>query len=100
MTLQPFVPYTVRDKLFNAVNMMTEPSERAIYQVTVKERLRASWSRRFEDLTVTYNANGNTILTGPVEDQASLHGILERIRELNLTLVSIYQIEPKGGCPI
>ena len=67
-----------------------------IYRITVKERLKASWSRQFDPLEITYNRAGNTILVGPIQDQAVLHGVLERIRDFNLTLISVDRLEDQA----
>jgi hypothetical protein len=67
-----------------------QPSDtRTVYQIKVKGYLDSNWSEWFGGLTVTYDEHDNTILTGPVVDQAALYGILNRIRDLGLTLVSV-----------
>jgi len=58
------------------------------YQITLKEHLDEKWSEWFEGMTIS-SACGKTILTGLVADQASLHGLFTRIRDLNLTLLSV-----------
>ena len=66
------------------------------YQIQVEGRLRAGWSDWFDGLTITVGkeTSGPTIttLTGPVADQAALHGILNRVRDLGLTLVSVQRL--------
>jgi len=62
------------------------------FKIHIKEHLASSWSEWFEGLSVTYTASGETILTGSVPDQSALHGLLARIRDLNLTLISVRQI--------
>ncbi len=52
-----------------------------------------SWSDWFEGLTITLEENGNTLLTGPVIDQAALHGLLKKVRDLGMPLVSVNRIE-------
>jgi hypothetical protein len=59
----------------------------------LKGRLDHSWSNWFEPMAISA-AGDATILTGPVADQAALHGLLNRIRDLNLTLLSIERLEP------
>lgn len=61
----------------------------ANYEIVIRGRLRPEWSSWFNDMTIDSTENGDTILTGPVRDQAALHGILNRIRDLNLTLIEI-----------
>jgi len=58
-----------------------------------------SLSKLFDGFTVTQTASGETLLTGPVVDQSALHGLLAKIRDLNLTLISVNQIEPKEQQP-
>ena len=63
------------------------------YRIKVKGRLDHKWSDWFEQMTIS-TEDGNTILTGPVADQAALHGLLIRIRDLNLTLLAIERLDP------
>jgi hypothetical protein len=63
------------------------------FKIKVKGHLGSSWSECFSDLKVTHTQSGETILAGPITDQAELHGILARIRDLNLALISVTQIE-------
>ena len=60
-----------------------------IYQIRLKEQLDSHWSAWFGGLTVTTEENGETLLTGEVVDQAALHGLLSKIRDLQLTLISV-----------
>ena len=64
------------------------------YRIKVKGILDPEWSLWFEQMVIA-TEGGDTILSGPVADQAALHGLLIRIRDLNLTLLSIERIEPK-----
>lgn len=59
------------------------------YAITVKGHLDPCWSEWLAGLTMTYNESGETILSGPVADQAALHGLLMKIRDLNLTLIAV-----------
>jgi hypothetical protein len=63
--------------------------EQVIYQIRVRGVLDASWSDWFAGLTVCPEAGGDTLLTGPVRDQAALHGLLAKIRDLGLPLLSL-----------
>jgi hypothetical protein len=65
-----------------------------VYQIRIKGHLSRRWKDWFEGLTVTLEENGNTLLTGPVIDQAALHGILKRVRDLGMPLLSVNSIEP------
>ncbi|MFQ5857464.1 MAG: hypothetical protein ACE5LU_17800 [Anaerolineae bacterium] len=62
-----------------------------VYQIRVKNHLNDSWSEWFEGLTITHEEDGITVLTGPVADQPALHGLLVKIRDLGLPLVSVNQ---------
>ncbi len=64
-----------------------------IYHIRVEGHLDRSWSERLEGMTVNLLENGETLLSGPVADQAALHGLLNRIRDLNLILVSVERRE-------
>lgn len=70
--------------------------ERAIYQIRVRGIIERQWSAWFGDLEIVPLETGETLLRGPIVDQAALHGILSKIRDLNLPLVSIHQAE-KGS---
>ncbi len=65
----------------------------SIYQIRIEGRLDGQWSDWFSGLTITALDNNETLLTGPVADQSALRGILERLWDLNLVLISV---ERKG----
>ncbi|MGD8702386.1 MAG: hypothetical protein PVH26_08100 [Desulfosarcina sp.] len=65
----------------------------ATYRIKVQEILDTKWSEGFEKMAISFEGGG-TILTGPVADQAALHGLLMRIRDLNLNLLSVERLEP------
>jgi hypothetical protein len=71
-------------------------SKYSIYRIRLEGHLDPSWSEWLDGMTITTEENGETLLTGVVVDQAALHGLLERIRDLNLILISINR-EPKIG---
>jgi hypothetical protein len=66
-----------------------------MYSMRIQGHLDLSWSAWFDGLTMAHNANGETTLTGPVRDQAALHGILNRLFRLNLTLIGVNRVEPQ-----
>jgi hypothetical protein len=65
----------------------------SIYQIRIAGLLDSSWSEWFDGLAISYSAEDTTILTGPLPDQAALHGVLNKIRDLGLTLISV-SVEP------
>jgi hypothetical protein len=65
-----------------------------IYQIRLKGHLGREWADWFEGLTITLEEDGDTLLTGPVIDQAALHGLLKKVRDLGLPLVSVCPVEP------
>ncbi len=62
------------------------------YLLHIKEHLASDWSEAFEGLLVTYTPSGETKLFGFLPDQSALHGLLARIRDLNLTLISVNRV--------
>ena len=64
-----------------------------IYRITIKGHLDREWSDWFDGLTITLVDNGETILTGPLVDQTALHGVLIKIRDVGLPLLSLTRIE-------
>jgi hypothetical protein len=68
--------------------------EPAQYEIRLKGHLDTRWADRFEGLTITLDDNGTTRLTGPLVDQAALHGVLKRVRDLGTPLLSVTRVEP------
>ena len=64
------------------------------YEIRLKGHLDDRWAEWFEGLTITLEDNGDTFLTGPVIDQAALHGLLKKVRDLGLPLLSVSPVEP------
>ena len=65
-----------------------------VYRVIVKEPLDPSWAEWFEGFDLGVTANGETTITGCIRDQAALHGLLDRVRNLNLTVCSLFVVTP------
>ena len=65
-----------------------------LYEIRLKGHLNDRWADWFEDLAITLEEDGDTLLTGPVVDQAALHGLLKRVRDLGLPLLSVNFIHP------
>jgi len=74
-------------------------SQPVIYQIRIKGHLRHEWTDWFGGLTITLEDNGDTLLTGPVADQAALHGLLKSVRDLGAPLVSVNQVPFKETYP-
>ena len=70
------------------------PSSAQFYDIRLKGHLDAQWATWFDGLTITLEDNGNTLLSGLVADQAALHGLLKKVRDLGLPLLSVNQIPP------
>ncbi len=70
-----------------------ESERQQIYQITVKGVLDNKWSAWFDGMQVAPQPNGETILTGSVADQAALHGLLQKIRDMGLPLLSVGPVE-------
>ena len=66
-----------------------------IYEIKIKGHLNASWADWFEELTFTHENDGTTTLTGKIIDQAALHGMLKKVRDLGLPLLSVNCIDHK-----
>ena len=73
--------------------MASEHVLQEIYQIVIKGHLDSEWSDWFDGLTITLVDNGETILSGPIVDQTALHGVLIKIRDLGLPLLSLTRIE-------
>jgi hypothetical protein len=68
--------------------------EPELYEIRLKGHLDDRWAAWFGDLTLTREDNGETLLTGPVVDQAALHGLLRKVRDLGLPLISVTRVRP------
>ena len=65
-----------------------------VYQIRIKGHLGCQWADWFGGLTITLEDNGDTLLTGPVIDQAALHGLLKKVRDLGMPLLSVIRVKP------
>ncbi len=70
-----------------------ESPQPVVYQIRIKGHLDRQWAGWFEGLTITLEESGDTLLTGPVVDQSALHGLLKRVRDLGMPLVSVNQVQ-------
>jgi len=74
-------------------NSKIEKSQPPVYEIRIKGYLGSQWTDWFEGLTITLEENGDTLLTGPVTDQAALYGLLKKVRDLGMPLVSVIQVQ-------
>ena len=77
----------------NDLEPETDPAQPTIYQIRVKSHLGSDWTDWFEGLTITLEDGGDMLLTGPVVDQAALHGLLKKVRDLGIPLLSVIRVE-------
>jgi len=75
-------------------NPKTDPDKSMLYQIRIRGHLDCQWTNWFEGLTITLEDNGDTLLSGPVVDQAALHGLLKKVRDLGMPLLSVLSIRP------
>jgi hypothetical protein len=69
------------------------------YEIRLSGHLDARWATWFDGLAVTHDGDGTTVISGRVADQAALHGLLQRVRDLGLPLVSVTQIATDQPTP-
>jgi hypothetical protein len=69
--------------------------EPGCYEIRLKGHLDARWADQFEHMSFTHASDGTTILAGPVVDQAALYGLLRKVRDLGLPLLSVNQVDPE-----
>jgi len=75
----------------------TGKDQSSIYEIRIKGHLDRDWSDWFEGMRITLEDDGNTLISGPVMDQASLYGLLKRVHQIGLQLISINEIEIVEG---
>jgi hypothetical protein len=74
--------------------MANERDQPMVYQIRIKGHLGPRWAGWFEGMNITLEDDGDTLLTGPVEDQSALHGLLRKVRDLGMPLISAIRVEP------
>jgi len=72
----------------------TDPSQATVYQIRIEGHLGRQWTGWFDGLTIVLTENGDTLLTGPVADQAALHGLLRKVRDLGMPLLLVVRVNP------
>lgn len=100
MTLHPPVLYILRVNFWkmpiHLVRItMKQNYTQEVYQIRVQGRLDSNWSAWFDDMTLAFE-NGVTTISGVVADQAALHGLLAKVRDLGLTLIDVHRVEAEN----
>ena len=78
----------------NKLNPKTDPGQPMVYQIRIEGHLGHQWTDWFGGVTITLEDNGETLLSGPVVDQAALHGLLKKVRDLGMPLLSVMRVQP------
>lgn len=81
---------------------MTEPRgprdarlEDGRYEIRLRGHLETRWAAWFDGMTLSHDRDGSTVLSGPVVDQAALHGLLQKVRDIGLPLIAVTYVEPR-----
>jgi hypothetical protein len=80
--------------MLNKPQPQPDTPQPSIYRIRIQGQLDKQWTDWFDEMTITLEEDGNTLLSGPVVDQAALHGLLKKIRDLGLTLISVCPGKP------
>lgn len=84
----------------NTTGAKTDPDQPTVYHIRIQGHLGPHWADWLGGLSLTLEENGETLVSGPVADQAALHGLLRKVRDSGLTLLSVMRVEPNGeGAP-
>jgi len=78
----------------NNLNSKTDPSQPIVYQIRLEGLLGRQWTDWFDGVAITLEDTGDTVLTGPVIDQAALYGLLKKVRDLGMPLLSVNRVKP------
>jgi hypothetical protein len=71
-----------------------QPHGSSRYEICIKGHLSSRWTSRFDGMTLTARDDGTTVIEGPIVDQAALHGLLNRLSDLGVPLLSVTQVDP------
>jgi hypothetical protein len=80
--------------MLNELHPKHDPAGTMVYEIRVKGHLGPQWIDWFEGLAITLEEDGDMLLTGPIIDQAALYGLLKKVRDLGIPLVSVNSVEP------
>jgi len=86
-------PATTVQEMSNDPMQKSDPNQLVVYQIRLEGHLGDQWRIWFEGMTITPETNGYTLLTGPVVDQAALFGLLKKVRDLGIPLVSVIPVK-------
>ena len=78
--------------MLNELESKTDSGQPMIYQIRLRGHLGSQWTDWFAGLTLRLEEDGDTLLTGPVVDQSALHGLLKKVRDLGLPLISVNRV--------
>lgn len=78
----------------NTLNTGNPIDTPVLYQIEIEGEFGAEWSAWFGDMLISHTKNGDTLLTGPIVDQAALYGLLKKVRDLGMSLVSVIRLHP------
>jgi len=85
----------------NELSSESHPDQPIVYQIRIKGHLGSLWMEWFAGLIITLEEDGNTLLTGTVIDQAALHGLIKKVRDLGMPLLSVNRVNPnQADAPI
>jgi hypothetical protein len=83
----------------NKLNPETDPNQPVVYQIRIKGHLGGKWKDWFGDVHITLEEGGDTLLTCLLVDQAALHGLLKKVRDLGMPLISVNRLDPDRAKP-
>ena len=76
---------------------MPVPDQPSVFRIRIRGHLDRQWTDWFDGMVITHEEDGDTLLTGRVADQSALHGLLKKVRDLGMTLVSVNPVLPDQG---
>ena len=81
--------------MLNNLNQKNDQNQNLIYEIRIKGHLNQKWTDWFEGLDIVLEDNGDTSLIGPVADQAALYGLLRKVRDLGIPLISVFCVNSR-----
>jgi hypothetical protein len=78
----------------NKLRPQSNCSEPVVYQIRIKDHLDSQWKDWFEGMTIATDDDGTTLLSGTVADQSALYGLIRKIRDLGISLISVNRVSP------